>query len=282
MKHKLILLFIISFSLSGFGQDKKADLIGIKTAINNYYDGYIYRDINKLNQAFDTINGAMKVPVKENGKVVGFRNRWFKELLPKWGNRKQMSSKTLSNCELGILHIDLVDAQIASAKISMQVDSVTYIDILSLHKIQNAWKITNKMFTVRKTESKKLYKNFDARAKVALKFMNDYVVNCNKFKESMDIQSWTNKNNMASEVLKKRLAQMIAEGEKKDPEIGLGFDPFLNAQEWPSEGFEIEKQYGEYIVLRGKKWKDFKVKVQVINENNKMFVNGAGVVFSSK
>ncbi|MAD96517.1 MAG: hypothetical protein CMB99_04235 [Flavobacteriaceae bacterium] len=152
MKYKLILIFALSFTLSSVCQDQKEDLAGIKTAIKNYYDGYIYRDINKLNQAFDTINGAMKVPVKENGKVVGFRNRWFKELLPKWGNRKQMPSKTLANCKLGILNIDLVDSQIASAKISMQVDTVTYIDILSLHKIQNAWKITNKMYTVRETK----------------------------------------------------------------------------------------------------------------------------------
>ena len=142
----------VCFSISLKGQTKFKEIKEIKTTVQNYYDGYIYRDITKLQQAFDTINGAMKVPIEKDRKVVGFRNRWFKELVPKWGNRKQMPKKMLKNCALKILDIDMVDAKIASAKISMQVDTVTYIDILSLHKIQNTWKITNKMFTVRETK----------------------------------------------------------------------------------------------------------------------------------
>ena len=150
MHKKLILILMILFTQLGYAQDSKEDIDGVKSAIQNYYDGYIYRDITKLNMAFDTIHGTMKVPLEENGKVIGFRNRYFKEVVPKWGNRKQMQQEILNNCALKILSIDLTDEQIASAKIEMKVDTIAYVDVLSLHNIKGHWKITNKMYVVRK------------------------------------------------------------------------------------------------------------------------------------
>jgi hypothetical protein len=149
MHKKLILILMILFTQLGYAQDSKEDIDGVKSAIQNYYDGYIYRDITKLNMAFDTIHGTMKVPIEENGKVIGFQNRYFKEVVPKWGNRKPMAKEMLDNCALEVLSIDLTDNQIAIAKIRMKVDTITYIDILSLHKIKGQWKITNKMYVVR-------------------------------------------------------------------------------------------------------------------------------------
>nr|WP_302849158.1 nuclear transport factor 2 family protein [Polaribacter porphyrae] len=118
--------------------------------IQNYYDGYIHRDLEKLEKAFDLEHGTMKVPIVKDNKVIGFKNRYFKEVVPKWGNRKKLPKTTLENCALHILNIDIVDNTIASAKISMKVDTIIYIDILSLNKIKGLWKITNKIYTVRK------------------------------------------------------------------------------------------------------------------------------------
>jgi hypothetical protein len=139
---------IVSFSITA--QEKKSAIDGITTTIQNYYDGYIYRDFTKLKKAFDLENGAMKVPILKDEKVIGFKNRYFKEVVPKWGNRKKLSDKVLERCTLTILNIDVVDVKIASAKISMKVDAITYVDILSLHKIGNDWKISNKIYVVRK------------------------------------------------------------------------------------------------------------------------------------
>ena len=91
----------------------------------------------------------MKVPITKNGKITGFKNRYFKELVIKWGNRAKLSPTTLKNCKLEILDIDIVDDKIASSKITKKVDKITYIDILSLHKINDYWKITNKIYAVR-------------------------------------------------------------------------------------------------------------------------------------
>ncbi|WP_026776792.1 nuclear transport factor 2 family protein [Polaribacter sp. Hel_I_88] len=147
---KYTTILLLCFSLHNFSQEKTTPINEIQQTIQNYYDGYIERDIDKLNKAFDTENGTMKIPITENDKTVGFKNAYFKDLMPIWGNRAKLSEEILINCALQILHIDVVDAEIASAKISMRVDRVTYVDILSLQKIKNVWKITNKIFVVRK------------------------------------------------------------------------------------------------------------------------------------
>mgnify|MGYP001043981624 FL=1 len=139
-------LLITSFSLTA--QEKKSDFDGITTTIQNYYDGYIQRDFTKLKKAFDLENGTMKLPIIKDKKLVGFKNSFFKELIPKWGNRQKLSTEVLQNCALTILNIDIVNAKIASAKISMKLDTITYIDILSLQKIDTTWKITNKIYTI--------------------------------------------------------------------------------------------------------------------------------------
>lgn len=145
-KPLLICFFLASFSM--LSQTKEDTLQAVKTTIENYYNGYIFRNYTLLEKAFDTENGTMKVPVLTDDKIIGFENHFFKELIRKWVNRKQLSKETLKNCALAILNIDIVDHKIASAKISMKVDTVTYIDILSLQKIGDDWKITNKIFVV--------------------------------------------------------------------------------------------------------------------------------------
>lgn len=142
-----LVLLCIAF---GINSQNQKDIDAIKQTIQNYYDGYIDRDLQKLEKAFDLKHGAMKVPITESNKVVGYKDRYFKELIPKWGNRKKLAPEVLQNCALSIVNIDVVDSTIASAKIIMKVDTVSYVDILSLHKIQGNWKITNKIYAVRK------------------------------------------------------------------------------------------------------------------------------------
>lgn len=149
MKKNVFVFCFVLMSFTVSSQEKESTIHAITTTIQNYYDGYIDRDFTKLEKAFDLENGTMKVPILKKEKVVGFKNRYFKEIVPKWGNQKKLSSDILQNCALTILNIDLVDEQIASAKLLMKVDTISYIDILSLQKIGNTWKITNKIYVVR-------------------------------------------------------------------------------------------------------------------------------------
>ena len=68
-----------------------------KIYYSKLYDGYIDRNINKLNKAFDLENGTMKVLILKDEKVIGFNNLYFKDLVLKWGNRKKLSPEVLQN-----------------------------------------------------------------------------------------------------------------------------------------------------------------------------------------
>lgn len=149
IKNSLI-IFLLFFSFSTFSQDKKNEVDLIKTTIENYYNGYINRDFLLLEKAFDHQNGTMKVPILNDEKIIGFQNHFFKDLIQKWSTREKLSEDILKKCALNILTIDVVDQQMASAKISMKVDTITYIDILSLQKIGEDWKIINKIFVLKK------------------------------------------------------------------------------------------------------------------------------------
>ena len=115
---------------------------------------------------------------------------------------------------------------------------------------------------------------------IALTFINSYVVNCNKMKESIGIIEWVNSNNLTTHSFKTEVKSMIEEAFKIDAELGLGFDPIFDAQDYPDEGFELESfdSKTNFIVLKGKDWTDFKLTIKVVLENNKWLVNGCGVV----
>ncbi|MCL2131617.1 MAG: hypothetical protein FWH36_04075 [Lentimicrobiaceae bacterium] len=114
----------------------------------------------------------------------------------------------------------------------------------------------------------------------ALTFINSYVDNCNKMKESIGIIEWVNSNNLTTHIFKTEVKTMIEEAFKIEPEIGLDFDPIFDAQDYPDEGFELESfdSKTNFIVLKGKNWTDFKLTIKVVLEGNKWLVDGCGIV----
>lgn len=152
MLKKILCLIIFTFSISMTAQQNSNDTASITSTIENYFFGYIQRDGDLLDKAFDMENGAMKVPVTNEQGIQTVENNYFKELIPKWASREKLPEDVRSESELNILAIDIVDGEIGSAKISMKVGEITYIDILSLQKINQEWKITNKIFVVLKDQ----------------------------------------------------------------------------------------------------------------------------------
>lgn len=150
MKKCITLILVLALTLPALAQ--QGDIDGITAAVQNYFDGYVDRDIAKLNKAFDIANGTMKVPVKRDGHTIGYQNRYFKELMPIWGNREKLDPEVRKKCRLEILNMDVVDSRIATARISMKVDQMEYIDMLSLQKIEGQWKITNKIYVARERQ----------------------------------------------------------------------------------------------------------------------------------
>lgn len=98
--------------------------------------------------------------------------------------------------------------------------------------------------------------------------------------ESSDIVKWVSTNDLVTDRFKKELKTMVDEAFKTDPEMGLGFDPIVDGQDFPDEGFELESfdNKTNYLVVKGKKWPDFKVTIKMVLEGNKWLVDGCGVV----
>jgi hypothetical protein len=115
---------------------------------------------------------------------------------------------------------------------------------------------------------------------IALTFINSYVDNCNKMKESIGIIEWVNSTNLTTNRFKTEVKTIIEEAYKEDPELGLGFDPIFDGQDYPDEGFELETFVSKtnFIVVKGRNWVDFKLTIKVALDDNKWLVDGCGII----
>lgn len=115
---------------------------------------------------------------------------------------------------------------------------------------------------------------------IALNFINDYVSNCNKMKEQIEIIKWVNARPNVSSKFKTELKKMIEEAEKTNPEYGLGFDPIFNAQDYPSNGFKLLKfqPNSNYLMVEAKDWKGFTITMKLKKLDNKWFIDGCGAI----
>lgn len=115
---------------------------------------------------------------------------------------------------------------------------------------------------------------------VALEFINSYVENCNKMGESQAVLIWVNENPLASQILKNELRILVEKAIQEDPEMGLGYDPLLNAQDYPEKGFEVDSKISSsnLITLKGVDQADFKITMKMGQRNGKWLVEGCGAV----
>lgn len=119
-----------------------------------------------------------------------------------------------------------------------------------------------------------------ARVKNALSFINGYVENANKMKQSMDIVDWVNSNNLSTKGFKKELKRLIDEAYKQNPDLGLDADPVFDAQDYPDKGFDIESfdEKTNYLTVRGIDRPGFKLMIKIVNENGNWLVDGCGMI----
>ncbi len=127
------------------------------------------------------------------------------------------------------------------------------------------------------------YADCSPESEVANRFMNDYKnymdnVIANKTEESTS--EWLKKNANVSENFKKSYEKLVAKAIKNDPELGLDFDPILDAQDYPDQGFEILScdEKAKLVTLKGKGWEDFHVVVKVKRVESNWLIDGAGVI----
>ena len=118
---------------------------------------------------------------------------------------------------------------------------------------------------------------------VAISFINDYINYLDYLFEhknaNVDSIDWLQNQPLATKAFKQDLNNLIDQAEKKDPEYGLGIDPILNAQDYPSS-FTVESvdSIGNYVTVVGSDWKDFKLTLKLIKQDNTWLVDGCGAV----
>lgn len=134
-----------------------------------------------------------------------------------------------------------------------------------------------------KSEINSKNENLSKNYNVALKFINDYIYYSNNSDEEEvenGIIKWVNSNQNVSQEFKNELTKMINEANENDPEIGLGFDPILDTQDFSHNGFKLSEFDGNsnYLSVESKNLKDFKVRMKIKKINNKWLVDGCGAV----
>ncbi len=120
----------------------------------------------------------------------------------------------------------------------------------------------------------------EINTQIALNFLNSYIDNNNKMKEAIGIIEWIKATPFATENLKYELEKKINDAWEKDPELGLGFDPIFDAQDYPNEGVKLldfDSETG-YLTVSGIKWESFTVTMKIINQNGQTLVDGCGVI----
>ncbi len=120
----------------------------------------------------------------------------------------------------------------------------------------------------------------DADAKIAIEFVNSYIENCNKMSEAVDVVTWCEENQNVTEEFNLQLNKMVTEAFAQDPDFGLGYDPIINGQDYPDQGFELqsfETRSGK-VVLKGIGMESQITTVKLLRQNGKVRVDGCGAI----
>jgi len=112
---------------------------------------------------------------------------------------------------------------------------------------------------------------------IAVQFANDYVMYCNQINPELEVLEWIKLRQDVSQDFKTQLKYLLEKAALEDPELGLGFDPILNAQDHPS-GFRFYKAEKGFVYLNGTNSEDFHLTIKMKKVKNRWLVDGAGLV----
>jgi len=115
---------------------------------------------------------------------------------------------------------------------------------------------------------------------VALGFINDYTNFCTKSGHPSKTGEWIGNNSMLTASFKNKYKKLLDSVQRKNPELGLDFDPIFDAQDFPEKGFSILKAdtLSGYVTVVGNDWKEFQLVLKLGQEDAKWLVDGAGAI----
>lgn len=120
----------------------------------------------------------------------------------------------------------------------------------------------------------------ELNAEIAVNFINYYVENAHKMREAVEIRDWVKSSELVTENFRTQLVKMITAAFEREPEYGLGFDPILDAQDYPDGKFQL-LSFDESIglaIVNGIEGPGFHIPVILINIDGQTLVDGCGVI----
>ena len=120
--------------------------------------------------------------------------------------------------------------------------------------------------------------NQNIQISTGLKFINNYVKK--SVAENIETEKYIASSKLVSKAFKTNFEKLMKEAYKNDPEMGLGFDPIFDAQDFPEKGFELESYNKEtgFMTVKGIEWSDFKVTMKLVKIKDKWLVDGCGII----
>ncbi len=117
---------------------------------------------------------------------------------------------------------------------------------------------------------------------IATTFINDYVRFLHKhFEGNADTTqlNWIMQHPLLTKKFKKEYKTLF-DAIKADPEMGLDFDPIVDAQDFPDNGYEIASidSTNNYFVMKAKEHGGFNITMKLAKEDNRWMVDGCGVI----
>lgn len=137
MKTPKIFLFLFFISVSAASVKAQSEDEAVKMCINNYLDGVSKGEVAKLNQAFHPT--AMLRTVSAAGGIQDIPVAKFVASMPAGGiSTKGGSTKMVSYSYVGVS---------ALATVELLFGDFKYIDLLSMLKFGNEWRIVSRVFS---------------------------------------------------------------------------------------------------------------------------------------
>lgn len=136
----------IAFAIAIASSPSKAasadDVELVHETVFNYFNGASGADLSLMEKAWDKPNAHMKFVEKNDQGVDEVQVLPIAEMFKSWAKAAAPAKGTL-------LSMDIVDGKMAVVKFEFITKGKTYIDYLSLYKINGQWKIVNKIFIIR-------------------------------------------------------------------------------------------------------------------------------------
>lgn len=112
---------------------------------------------------------------------------------------------------------------------------------------------------------------------LGVQFINDYLTYLRHAYAGVSLVQWVNGRTDVTPEFKQELQRIMDEALANDPEYGLGFDPLLDAQDYPS-AFELVHTDSVFLVVKGTDWPEFQLTLKMELIGTAWLVDGSGVI----